>query len=142
MKNVFVVLFTILFFYKFFKLPLQVIFVKGMKRFLRKGYAEAAEKVELILLNDYEFLNNAVEVIKSERKFRYETALKFFFRGPHVIDTARDVLRQRRAEYKAKGDVTMLIWEQIVETLADRFLKSWKKPEVKNVLVDKIRSML
>lgn len=136
------ILFWIIFLFIFFPLLLKIIFVKGMKLFLRKGYAEAAAVMRKRLSENESFLEFATEIVKKSKRIKYDTALNIFFDFPEMTNIARQVLRERRQEFKARGEVTMLIWEHIVETLADQFTKEWNQKDTKNELVLKIKLMI
>jgi len=129
-------------FFSFFSIFIKIIFVKSMKFFLRKGYAEVAIIMTDRLCMNETFLDFAVENVRGQKKVTFKIVAHIFCACKEVEAMAREELQKRREAFKAKGDVTMLIWEDIVSTLADQFYDEWRNPATTNKIVLKVRTRL
>lgn len=135
-------IFSILAFFSVFSLFIKILFVKLMKFFLRKGYAEVSAIMTKRLAENPDFIDFALEKVKGVKKVNYEVSLIIFFSFPEVETMAKEEVANRQEAFRAKNDVSMLIWEDIVETLADEFSKGWKRSDTTNALVLKVKSKI
>lgn len=135
-------IFSILAFFSVFSLFIKILFVKLMKFFLRKGYAEVSAIMTKRLAENPDFIDFALEKVKGVKKVTYEISLNIFFEFPEVEIMAKEEVANRQEAFRAKNDVSMLIWEDVVETLADEFSKGWNRSDTTNEIVLKVKSKM